>query len=346
MRNVMKSFMLICLIGTVGVASAAYLDLPQQILPVGSTQSGATYPAANMWNGAGMSEPNDANGVPTPMHGNDAGDAWISEQGSDPNDPNSSIKEHWVTIDLGALYTLAEIQIFNFASPGGGIARGIRSTRISISNNNTDWTVAVPIVDVPHPVMDTEDPNDPNSPIVYIPYPYSVSVDMGGNQARFVKFDDFTGVYPYKDIAIAEIMFFSAEVAENPTPANKAVDVDVDSDLAWEVSNSEYHQELYFGTDRDNLASVGSYGPGTTTHALGTLDQGETYYWRVDEVEYDGGSPVAEFPGMEWSFVTYVPCTAQIAGDTNHDCVVDIDDLANVAYDWLKCNRIPATMCP
>ena len=345
MRYVMKSFMLICLISTVGVASAAYLDLDQQILPVSSTQSGSQTVAANVYNGVGMSmsDPNtDPNGS-RPVHDNSWSNCWLSESSGDAND----IKQHWITIDLGDLYTLEEIQIFNFSGQGGGIARGIRSTRISVSDNGRDFTVAVPVVDVPHPELGHEDPNDPNSAIVYIPVPVSATVNMGGNQARFVKFDDFTGVYPYKDVMISEIMFFSAEVAENPTPANKEVDVDVDSDLSWEVINSSYHQELYFGTDRDNLDHVGDNLPSsTTTWALDTLEMGETYYWRVDSIVYDGGSPVAEYPGMVWSFVTYVPCSAPLAGDTNHDCVVDIDDLANIAYDWLKCNRIPAAACP
>jgi hypothetical protein len=38
-------------------------------------------------------------------------------------------------------------------------------------------------------------------------------------------------------------------------------------------------------------------------------------------------------------------CLEQIEGDTNHDCIVDFEDLAELVYSWLVCNLDPPEAC-
>jgi hypothetical protein len=78
------------------------------------------------------------------------------------------------------------------------------------------------------------------------------------------------------------------------------------------------------------------------------------YYWAVDE-----NNPAGQTAGEVWSFNTSYICTGSIVSDLNSDCEVDffdyalltdewagnLEDIAQIATDWLKCNREPESMC-
>jgi hypothetical protein len=88
--------------------------------------------------------------------------------------------------------------------------------------------------------------------------------------------------------------------AYNPYPPNGATDVVPTVTLAWSPGKDVTSHKIYFG---DNFADVND---GTafireqteTSYTPGILDLGQTYHWRIDEVNIDGS--VGE--GMVWSF--------------------------------------------
>ena len=56
-----------------------------------------------------------------------------------------------------------------------------------------------------------------------------------------------------------------------------------------------------------------------------------------------GGDPEA---GDVWSFTTGSPeCEYELGGDANNDCVVNLEDFAITAGNWLECNLINGN-CP
>ncbi|TFG48366.1 MAG: hypothetical protein E4H40_04790 [Candidatus Brocadiia bacterium] len=65
------------------------------------------------------------------------------------------------------------------------------------------------------------------------------------------------------------------------------------------------------------------------------LEWGVTYYWVVDE---DYGGAIGLVEGDVWSFTVdpQLEC-GPLAGDLTDDCIVDLDDFALLAYDWLNC---------
>ncbi len=110
------------------------------------------------------------------------------------------------------------------------------------------------------------------------------------------------------------------QTAVNPKPADKATDVLRGTALSWTPGPVAKTHNVYFGTSFDdvNTASVGSplcvsasqdanmYQP----PALLTL--GQTYYWRIDEVN----APPTEstvFKGKTWTF-TVEPVTYKVTG--------------------------------
>jgi len=101
-----------------------------------------------------------------------------------------------------------------------------------------------------------------------------------------------------------------AGLASEPDPADKATDVPRDVVLNWAPGEFADRHDVYFGTSFDDVNNAaptvdltGVYrGPlSDSSYAVGErLDLGETYYWRVDEVNAPPDSTV--FKGDVWSF--------------------------------------------
>jgi hypothetical protein len=100
--------------------------------------------------------------------------------------------------------------------------------------------------------------------------------------------------------------------ASRPSPTSGAIDVPRDDILTWTAGASAVNHDVYFGTSFDdvNAASVAdplgvlaSEGQDANSYAPETvLAFGQTYYWRVDEV--NGAPDWTVIPGEVWSFTT------------------------------------------
>ncbi len=99
------------------------------------------------------------------------------------------------------------------------------------------------------------------------------------------------------------VLALTVTKATNPVPATESVDIPRDVTLSWKPGASAATHNLYFGTDGVDIndatvpteqdLDVNSFDPGR-------LDFGQTYYWRVDEV--NGAPDFAVFKGDLWSF--------------------------------------------
>ncbi len=101
--------------------------------------------------------------------------------------------------------------------------------------------------------------------------------------------------------------FFTQKVASNPTPAEGADDVLITTDLAWTPGEYAATHNVYFDLsweDVDAAAPETLIAEGLARDAnsldIGRLDFGDTYYWRVDEV--NGAPDFDVFQGKVWSF--------------------------------------------
>jgi len=109
------------------------------------------------------------------------------------------------------------------------------------------------------------------------------------------------------------------ELGANPVPENEAIDVPRQVILSWEPGEFAQTHNVYFSTvfndvteaDTDNPLNVlVSQGQSELTYDAGILDFGQTYYWRVDEV--NGAPDNTVFKGEVWSF-TVEPFSIPIA---------------------------------
>ena len=110
----------------------------------------------------------------------------------------------------------------------------------------------------------------------------------------------------------------SNELASGASPADGATDVLRDTTLNWNAGEFAATHDVYFGTTfedvNDGIAgTLVSQGQSDTSYDAGVLAFGQTYYWRVDEVNSAPDRTV--FKGDVWSF-TAEPYSIEIPGST------------------------------
>jgi regulation of enolase protein 1 (concanavalin A-like superfamily) len=103
---------------------------------------------------------------------------------------------------------------------------------------------------------------------------------------------------------------FYSSSALAPFPPDLSSDIRRDVVLSWSPGKYAATHNVYFGTDADVVAAADAANPmgvlvsggqdANTYDPTGLLDYGQTYYWRVDEVNALPDGTV--FPGSVWSF--------------------------------------------
>ncbi len=97
--------------------------------------------------------------------------------------------------------------------------------------------------------------------------------------------------------------------ARNPMPADETVDVPRDVVLSWTPGTDAQTRNVYLGTDPADVNDADTVNPmdvlvgegqTATTYAPADLQYGQTYYWRVDEVNAAPDSAVHK--GDVWRF--------------------------------------------
>jgi hypothetical protein len=96
--------------------------------------------------------------------------------------------------------------------------------------------------------------------------------------------------------------------ATSPAPAKGATDVPREVTLSWQAGPYAATHDVYLGTTFADVNTAGTATPGVlasggqaaTTFTPGRLELGQTYYWRVDEVNKAPDKTV--FKGDVWSF--------------------------------------------
>jgi len=91
-------------------------------------------------------------------------------------------------------------------------------------------------------------------------------------------------------------------VPTNPDPPDGATGVGRTPKLTWDATDPEggtLQFDVYFGTDRDNL-ELRAQGRPTRDYLPGSLEEAQTYYWKVVSKDVFGGST----SGPIWSFTT------------------------------------------
>ncbi|MCU0916151.1 MAG: discoidin domain-containing protein [Planctomycetes bacterium] len=140
---------------------------------------------------------------------------------------------------------------------------------------------------------------------------------IGGNTAGSTEYysglEDEVRVYN-QALTPAEVLTsmleVGPEVAAAPNPADRATDVPADTVLTWKAGQFAAAHDVYLGTSFSDVNTAGRANPGsvlasrgqanTQYDPAGLLSYGQTYYWRVDEVNAPPTGTI--FKGTVWSF--------------------------------------------
>ena len=157
----------------------------------------------------------------------------------------------------------------------------------------------------------------------------NIDVVFGSSTQAMIIGADFPGGDEYFDGTIDDVWVFNralstreladvmagrtgvlAGLASEPSPADEATDVPRDADLNWTSGEFANTHDVYFGTafnnvndaDRTNPMGVmaGQNQDANTYDPAVALDFGQTYYWRIDEVNAPPDSTIIK--GDLWSF--------------------------------------------
>ncbi len=217
------------------------------------------------------------------QHGTTASDMWLSKKNQSPI---------WIQYEFDQVYKLDQMWVWNSnqeVEPISGF--GALDVAIETSTDGATWT---PLPDVPGFNPGTGEPN----------YVYNTTVDFGGVSAKYVKLTiGMNWAFGAKQAGLSEVRFFYVPVkAFRPAPAAGATDVALDARLNWRPGRSAAKHQVYLGTDPNSTNLIKT----TTAHSLdlGSLGllYGQTYDWRVDEVN-DAATP-SLWQGDVWSFTT------------------------------------------
>ncbi|MCP4455124.1 MAG: discoidin domain-containing protein, partial [Planctomycetes bacterium] len=147
-------------------------------------------------------------------------------------------------------------------------------------------------------------------------------VFSGTSQIQSINLFGKSGSPVYYDDIIIQDYLSSLVTAHDPSPASDMTDVPRDVVLQWTPGLFAATQDVYFGTDVNAVENATPDEPmdvlvsldqtGDTFAPEGVLAFGETYYWRVDEV--NDAQDIAVYTGETWSF-TAEPYSILIPGD-------------------------------
>ncbi|MCH7920760.1 MAG: hypothetical protein IIC50_22640 [Planctomycetes bacterium] len=258
--------------GTVWSFTAEPFSIPVTNVTVTASSSFGISLAENTINGSGLSGD---------LHGTNAGDMWIS--GGIP-----------ATIEFAfdRVYKLHELWIWNSNQLiESFVGFGAKDVVIEHSQDGANWTVLEGV----GPLAQATGTDG---------YAHSNTIDFGGLAAQQVRItvNSVQGIAP--QASLSEVRFFTIPtLATRPNPADGATGVAPDVTLSWGRGGRDAGlHEVYLGTDADSMTLAESVTGGSLESSSMDLELGQSYTWRVDEVN-DTMDP-STWTGDIWNFAT------------------------------------------
>jgi len=255
----------------------AYPIAGTSITATASSQFSKNTGPENTINGSGM----DADD----LHSKEEADIWVSSMtGPQPT---------WIQYEFDRVYKLYEMWVWNHnTSIELVLGFGVKDATIEYSLDGASWTTLGTV----------EFARAPGA----AGYAHNTTIDLAGVPAKYVKItanSNWGGVL--NQYGLSEVRIFYIPVfAREPDPASGATDVDVEAVLSWREGREAASHNVNFSTDEqaviDETAAVttlteASYGPLS-------LDLGQSYYWKVNEVN-EAETPTT-WQGDVWNFST------------------------------------------
>ena len=223
----------------------------------------------------------DGSGLTDDLHGTTVGDMWMS----------TGIPAT-IQFDFDRVHKLHEMLIWNSnQTVESFVGFGAKDVVIEHSLDGENWTALEgvgPLAQAPGKVG----------------YAANNQIAFGGATAQHVRLIINSAQGPSPQVSLSEVRFLSIPtLATGPDPESGAAGVAPDVTLSWgrDGREAELH-DVYVGSDPDALALAGSIADSSFATAALDLQLGQTYSWRVDEV--NNAMDPSIWTGDLWSFTT------------------------------------------
>ena len=246
-------------------------NLIENVTATADSQFNADTGPDNVVNGSGLTDG---------LHGSNVGDMW-----------QSAALPATIEFVFDNVYVLHEMHVWNQNQLIEGLLGfGAKDVVLEVSANGSDFVVMEGV-----------------GPFNRAPgaagYAANTIVAFNGTQAKAVRLTITSNYGPLANVGLSEVQFTAIPVfAREPQPADGATDVGVDTTLGWRSGRQVDRHELHLGTDPNDLPQIGSFSENEFNALALDLQLGQTYTWRVDEVN-DATDPSIRM-GDVWSFTT------------------------------------------
>ncbi len=200
----------------------------------------------------------------------------------------------WIQYEFDKSYKLHEMLVWNYNGQSSLTKLGLKDVTIDYSTDKITWVQAD---NVPEFAQATGK----------VDYLYNTIIDFNEAPTKYVRINVNNNWFggTYKQYGLSEVRFITIPVsARNPSLDTEAIDVALDTTLTWRAGREVAEHNVYLSTDRqavingtepDFIVSQPSHGPLS-------LDLGNTYYWRIDEVNNTETPTI--WTSNIWSFTT------------------------------------------
>ncbi|MHC4596630.1 MAG: LamG domain-containing protein, partial [Planctomycetota bacterium] len=232
----------------------------------------------NTINGSGLDD-ND-------LHSDDSKATWLSSMiGPQPT---------WIQYEFDRVYKLHQMWVWNHnSSVELVVGFGIKEATIEYSVDGINWTT----LGTTHQFA-----RAPGA----AGYAANTTIDLSGEVAKYVKItanSNWGGIVPQYGLSEVRFLYIPV-IAREPNPGSGATDVDVEVVLSWSAGREAAEHNVYISSDEQAVAD--GTAPVTTVPETSygplSLDLGQTYYWKVSEVN-TAESPTT-WDGDVWNFAT------------------------------------------
>ncbi|HUV63305.1 MAG TPA: discoidin domain-containing protein, partial [Sedimentisphaerales bacterium] len=241
---------------------------------------------SSLSSGTGPQKTIDGSGLDdNDLHSTNMEDMWLSgSMGPQPT---------WIEYQFDKVYKLHEMWVWNQNQlVESSIGYGFKDVTIEYSVDGADYKT----LGTTHQFA--QSPGTPDCA-------HNTTVDLGGVTAKYVRLTANSNWGGWlKQYGLSEVRFFRIPVrAREPNPPDGAAGEGPDLVLGWRAGREAATHDVYLGSDREAVLSGVAY-VGAVTEArydAGALDLGQTYFWRVNEIDAAQSSALQ---GELWSFTT------------------------------------------
>ena len=221
------------------------------------------------------------------LHSTNPATMWLSTDGG--------LASAWIQYEFDKTYKLHEMLVWNYNGDTILSPYGLKNVTVEYSTDAANWSQLTAVSEFAQATGSEG-------------YASNTTVLFDGVAAKYVRItanNRFNGIGISGPYGLSEVRFMYIPVrARNPSPESGVTDIAIETILSWQSGREATEHEFYLSTDRqavvDGTALIDTWK--NNMYPCRLLDPGQTYYWKVNEV--NEAETISIWEGDVWEFTT------------------------------------------